>query len=587
MQAQSTARAPSLAGSCVLSADQLSYNFNSQTICARNVVLADGFRRLSARRLRIGRDGQRGLVDGGVLELCRCALAVSASRIRLSPQRIHLRWPQLRVGGWPLLAAPYWAIARRPGTSGLLAPRFAYSPRDGVRFEQPIYLASGAADLTLAGGYVAGQGGLIRLKTTAYSSAVSLSLEQVSLATSQRLRSWQRARLFARGEALSLTLFTDLASDADLPRRLSWRAAEIFAPYRRSGIALGWRRSWFSLSLWSDLYSDAQPSVSRRALSGLSWLALAGRPRVLSDRLTLLLDGAGGLDAFASTSAAWRWRTVGSAGLGYADAWGALQVSAAARYRAQTERGADIAHDGAGGLQLALPLYRAFRQLTHHLAPQLGLRWRSGQPDEPRVAGLAALRNRLVGRRGRLASRFGLLSDGRQTRLAGLFEATAPVIRADLDLVWAMSQPRYHLDGGVCLGGTALGICGRYRRFRGQLLQQPLREGWSMVAMFGEYGLEQPALEIYPADALSWSLRLDAGPWHLRALVAFDAKNGRFGYGDGQLEWRFCGCLALGLRAAARQGQRLFDLGLILRLLPAAQALSCKLSYRSPSADQG
>jgi len=624
-----------LYGSCQVRALQLKLRtgqgMNLQGMHVR-LRSSKGGTRLQAHRLQLSPlDGLRASwVDGS---LCGCPgsgapllhFSARSAHIAAGGQRLHLKWPTLRIKGRGIFTLPYLALPLAPGVSGLLLPRISYSGRDGLRLEQEVYLAPGRRfDLLLRGGWIQQRGAVAGTRLRYWIDGLGEgNLDLRGWQDQDRYRGALRGRAVLARERWGIGLTPDVVSDKEIPADLEQETGRTFAPYLRSRLwAWSGVGAFFGLGQ-GDLFQELRAIPARGGdTHGRVALALGLLPVSLAGPLSadLLLglthweagelfddaDRDGRLDEeerlYQNTSLAL------APGLSFYLAPGPFRIRARGAYRLEAAgspltEGWRASHFGVVDAEVSLPLARVFHppvdaggkgsRWRHELEPLAGLRWGQTGDQGPLLESrpgflqgthvLAGLRTALLHRRGdgpvgqvlaaEVRLEWPIMGEGDDPSWRGepLVGAEAQVtppgpLRGWARVRWApQSNTLAQLQAGTCLRWTWLDSCVRYSRLR---LQDPrdLFGPWQRPGSWTG-GIWQGAQQI-AADQLSGTARIRWSVLELGAQIAGDPGAGELTHGVywGNLVLG-CGCYKVGLIVRTRMGQQWPDVLARLSLL--------------------
>ena len=546
---------------------------------------------LSAGRLRIERP---------VVELCRrCAvmppLAFRAALAWASVDhgRLHLRRPVLFVGRVPIAALPYWFLPLRAGVGGLLTPRLGYSPRDGLRVQQGIFLTPAPAlGLALHPGWYAQRGAIMHSSVSYFSASGDGRVDNVTLRERGRWRAALKARAVVRSEEAALYFAPDLVSDPLFLDDLSFDNRRVASRYLR-GVA-GAEARWGALRLSSSARLlqelrrervDSTPfTVVGAAGLSLPGLSLGSGLSLSSDTWVLGLRQSDGATArplavgLAATHHRLRWdRTLAgvriSAQLGYR---GQIVDQSARRRTAQL---------GETALELALPMHRLFqlageRIIRHRLEPFVG--WSSAWGDPwttndatrmlPRSGGLirAGLRSSLAALKGRLVGlsvSLALEPPSGNSWIAARSATRLEWLDLSTRLAVALQRPRRLLiNARACLRLFGTRACGGYLRQRVGDVRDLLLDARANLADLPDLAFQQ-LFESAAADRISAELSIQQRSLRADLALYIDPVAARLTHASYRVSVPLgCDCYRLSVQGRSRLGQRWPDLMLGLSL---------------------
>lgn len=505
--------------------------------------------RLAARRARLVGDS----VEATDLSATACACddppwRVTAQRATWTPDAgVWMRWPVLRLGALPVLAAPVWyaPLARRQ--SGLIAPRMGFDANDGVWGRLPVFLTLGqSADLTLAPGWRAGPTGWGRLRWAGPDDDGALiveSLERDVRATGRGSLAWGALRLAVEGEATTAAQMRQRAARTLALRGRDHLRGQVAATVVGDAAGLGAR--WIALR---DLNGVGGRSITE---TWLSWQAPLGAGTLRLDSQFIALDpikegGASWLDL-----------------VGRADTilWlGPLRLRPLAGAATTVRVDTDAPQTGQAWLggDADLGVQRRFATLTHRLA--LRLDGRLGQavnqrarvlpfdaPLDGHAAGVSLI-NRLI---------FDAADAELQARWGYADEPVDPLlIRAHvqsdwlrLDGVWAGDGSHWSTVEYEPVPGWGVRV--GHARLR-DVVAWPLRQAFGSARPLA-VGFD-PALK---STTLRGGLFLRPGPLRLRYDLVADAIDGAVLGQWGQAAWDGrCRCWRISLGASHERGRR-------------------------------
>lgn len=545
--------------------------------------------------------------------LCACdgepSLSLSARQAWVAEEglRLHLTWPVLRLGPVPILAAPYVALPLSPGVSGLLPPELSYSPRDGLRLAQGVYLATSHADAAVHAGWVQ-QRGVAGSSVLRYAfDQGDGELELRGLRDGQRWRGSIMGRLLWRGEQGALGARLALVGDPLFLRDLHRDPRWFFAPFVRS-------RIWGSAGLGPllltghfDVYQPTGAPLPTSTSASERWRGAAAIDLLPQPWGPLVLLGSAGaevLDPLASSLLG--VDPGGGAALAF---WLAPRLSLARRlgplslvlglaYHLRAlglglvEQAPDVGARWLGeqallaSLEAGLPLFRRFGRWEHRLAPYVattvfaGEAWRAAAFDQQPLASLSLIE---AGLRSTLATR-GLAARSRgELALRALYEPTdrRPLLGADFRLALGLQlelslrvladlldRRLAWLETRACGGSGRLRLCAGYRRQQAERLW-PLFVDAALVIL-GAPPMATP-LGSARVDQVEASAQLRVGPIVFEAGGYLDPQRKELTHARYGVRWSSrCRCLELGLWGRSFVGQAAPDVAVLLSLRPSA-----------------
>ena len=556
--------------------------------------------------------------------LCACdgepALSLSARQAWVAPKgrRLHLTWPVLRLGPVPLLAAPYLALPLEPGVSGLLPPELSYSPRDGLRLGQGVYLATSQADAALYAGWVQQRGAYGRsMLRYALDDHGDGELELHGLRDQERYRGAILGRLLLRGSTWALGAKLALLGDPLFLRDLHRDPRLYFAPFVRS-------RFWASAGLGPllltghfDVYQPTGSPLSAMTSARERWRAAASIDLLPQPWGPLLLLGSGGVevrdpltieslggDPRGAAPAFWLSPRLSLArrlgplslalgggyqlralGLGFIDQ---AAVATDATYPRTSRGGRTSGWLGEqalfASLEVGLPLVRRFGRWEHRLAPYVGATvatgeaWRMAAFDQQPFAPSSLVE---VGLRSTLATTGLAARSHGEFALRALYEPTErrPLLGANLRLELAgqidfslrvladlLDRRLAWIETRGCWTTGRFRFCAGYRRQRAERL-------WPLFAEGARATLGAPptstALASARVDQVAGAARLRLGPIVVEARGYLDPQRAELTHARYGLRWSSrCRCLELGLWGRSFVGYAAPDVVLQLSLRP-------------------